>query len=284
MNPVSFFKWLGRHRHCWVILGMVYLNMWLSIVKVNAQSKLQNIEAFDIIKSLPTSQEAYLLLKQQKCDFNQKLNKKPKKIKFQQIASPEVMAMNLGAMSSKVLYAEMYGKRERARSFLVKMKVLMDSLQVKTISSFTSLYQYVNKSKDLDYLVFRTGSFIEQIKDYCFKQGKIKQLILIYSGDWVESMYLMLSETIKKNKIDLKHRLLEQALIIEQLIYMYRNFDKNKLIGLVKQEVLSIDKVIKQAKVIGKNGKPDYSRLSKRRLRKMLKAIKRIRFKMMHLR
>jgi len=282
MNILCFFR--GVDYQLWVITGIAYLSLTSSTVQINAQSQMSNIEVFDIIKSLPTSQEVYLLLKKQKYVFNQKLSKQANKIKPQQITSSDLIAINLGAMGSKVLYAEMYGEREKARSALIKMKVLMDSLQVKTISSFKSLYEYINKSKDLDYLVFRTGAFIEQIKDYCFKRGKMKQLVLICSGDWAESMYLMLSETIKKPQLYLKHRILEQGLIIEQLAYLYQSFGKSELMTLIKKEMDGIGVLIQQITVVGNDGELEYSKLNKRKLRKMLRAIKRIRFKIMHLR
>ncbi|OJJ15800.1 hypothetical protein BKI52_36380 [marine bacterium AO1-C] len=278
MDKENSFKCTGYQ--LLIILGVICLGITIPGFQVKAQPKLSNIEVFDMIKSLPTSQEIYLLLRQQKYSFNQRLNKKIDKVKPIQMNSIDATAMRLGVMSSDVLYAEMYGKRECARNALAKMKVFMDSLQVKTISSFKSLYKYINKSKDLDYLVFRTGSFIEQIKDYCFERGKIKQLVLIYSGDWAESMYLMLLETIKRPQISLKHRVLEQDLIIEQLVFMYDSFEENKLIRLVKKEILGIGTIIKQTKVVGDNGELEYNKLSRRKLRKMLRAIKRIHSRM----
>ena len=203
MNKLNCFKEINYR--LWIMTGIIYLSMTHSVVQINAQPKLSNIEVFDIVKSLPTSQETYLLLKQQKRTFNQKLSRHIKKIKPQQVTSSDLVAMNLGVMSSKVLYAEMYGKREDARNALAKMKILMDSLRVETISSFKSLYEYINKSKDLDYLVFRTGAFIEQIKDYCFKRGRTKQLVLICSGDWTESMYLILSASIHNNTVIIQY-------------------------------------------------------------------------------
>ncbi|HAS40796.1 MAG TPA: hypothetical protein DCS93_09970 [Microscillaceae bacterium] len=282
MNKLNCFKEINYR--LWIMTGIIYLSMTHSVVQINAQPKLSNIEVFDIVKSLPTSQETYLLLKQQKRTFNQKLSRHIKKIKPQQVTSSDLVAMNLGVMSSKVLYAEMYGKREDARNALAKMKILMDSLRVETISSFKSLYEYINKSKDLDYLVFRTGAFIEQIKDYCFKRGRTKQLVLICSGDWTESMYLMLSETINKPQVNLKHRVLEQDIIIEQLVYMYQDFVESEVMVLVKKEMDNISTLIKAAKFVKDDGELEYAKLSKRKLRKILRSIKRIRFKIMHIR
>lgn len=269
MKGECFLKF--KSYHLLVLLGLAYVT---TSNDVRAQVKLNKVVVYDIIKSLPTSQEIYLLIKQEKYPFNKKNHKVKKSHK--PMTSSGLQALRLGMISSKVLYTEMFNERKKAREYLSKMKACMDSLRLKTISSYKSLYAYINKSKDLDYLAFRTGAYIEQIKDNCFNQGKIDQLVLIYTGDWIESMQLLVTETLKKQNVNLKHRILEQDLIIEQLLMLYQSLDQKELIKQVQLGIVKMKMIIQKAKKINDNGEFIYSKLSRRKLKKMRKAIKTI--------
>ena len=87
-------------------------------------------------------------------------------------------------------------------------------------------------------------------------------------------MRLLVAETLKKHNISLKHRILEQDLIIEQLLTLYQSLDQKGLVKQIQLEIVKMKMIIQKAKKINDNGEFIYSKLSRKKLKKMRKAIK----------
>lgn len=158
-------------------------------------------------------------------------------------------ALNLGIFGADLGYLNIYEKTGTVVDNLTTINRLADGLGVGHFFDFETLKNLALNSSNLDSLLFMSVNSYNQIDDYLRENERGYLSALMITGVWLEAQYLACKIVKDYPHIDLKNRIGEQKIIINDLLLLLRPYkeiseDFRELfidIELIKREFSSVD-------------------------------------------
>lgn len=200
-----------------------------------------------IIQSIPSPLEVAFLVKEVGGEYNKTyLNSTENLHKYN---SSYDKALNLGVYGADLAYANIFNKSQDGIFYLDAVTGLAQDLSIGQYFDVHILKELIKHNDNLDSLLLITTSNFEKINLYLQEQNRSQLSVLLLTGGWIEGLNL-LCEVYNKNPNDeLKERIGEQKIVLEQILQLlnYYNYDEN--IKVLVKQLAELDETYKQVTI-----------------------------------
>ena len=195
----------------------------------------------EIIESLPSPVEIATLIKASGTRFNEKyLNSKDN---LHLYTTDNEKALAMGIYAGDLGYINIYSKAYLSMSYLGVIKSLANDLHVGQFFDFETIKRLAENSDKLDSLLFLTTLNFSRMDNYLRSQKRSKLSVLIVTGTWMESLYLA-SEVVKGNMdSDIRERIAEQKMILDQVMLLLSVYDNDAFFKDLNYSLAPLKKV-----------------------------------------
>jgi hypothetical protein len=154
-------------------------------------------------------------------------------------------ALMLGVYGADLGYVSMYSQTQEALSYLASIKQLADKLGISSAFDETTLKRFENNLTNKDSLVALVGVAYRSSDNYLKNNKRLDISSLILLGGWLESMNIAIESYKAKNNEEIKRRIAEQKLTVNNLLQLITMNapDQTDLIASLKELSLLYEKV-----------------------------------------
>lgn len=190
------------------------------IITFNGDSKNQksliNEESInEIIGSFPSPIEMAAVLKSINQPFNKRYLVDPEKTLNYDLNVKKAFA--LGVLSADLGYLNVYEKTNLIVEYLSAIKKLSDELRVSQFFDFQTLKRLATSNENIDSLQFLSVQSFRDMDEHLRNTGKSNLSLLMVTGVYVESLYLLTQVTIASPTEQLKQKIAEQKFLLDLL-------------------------------------------------------------------
>jgi len=139
----------------------------------------------------------------------------------------------------------MYNQTQEALSYLASIKQLADKLGISSAFDETTFKRFENNLTNKDSLVTLVGVAYRSSDNYLKNNKRLDISSLILLGGWLESMNIAIESYKAKNNEEIKRRIAEQKLTVNNLLQLITMNapDQTDLIASLKELSLLYEKV-----------------------------------------
>ena len=154
-------------------------------------------------------------------------------------------ALMLGVYGADLGYVSMYNQTQEALSYLASIKQLADKLGISSAFDETTFKRFENNLTNKDSLVTLVGVAYRASDNYLKNNKRLDISSLILLGGWLESMNIAIESYKAKNNEEIKRRIAEQKLTVNNLLQLITMNapDQTDLIASLKELSLLYEKV-----------------------------------------
>ncbi len=166
-------------------------------------------------------------------------------------------AYGLGLYGADLGYQAMYGKNTQILDYISNIKDLSEDLKIGQFFDFQTLKRLSSSKSNLDSLMFTAVRSFNDIDKYLRQQHRGEISAMIITGLWLEGMYLATEVQKDHPKPELKERIGEQKLILEDLFTLLNRYKENKEIGKLLEKLAPLKELYTQVKITVTPGEPE---------------------------
>ena len=166
-------------------------------------------------------------------------------------------AFNLGIFGCDLGYLNMYGRVSLVLDYISAIKNLADGINVGQFFDFSTLKRLATNNENVDSLVHISQQSFNKMDKYLQKNNRSNLSILMVAGVWVEGLYLS-TQFLKErpNEKRLAESIAEQKLMLDQLLIVLNNFNREQYIANLITELNTIKKLYDGIKITIEIGEP----------------------------
>jgi hypothetical protein len=193
--------------------------------------------------SIPSPIQTAMLIQKLGLPFNKSLLFGTSKTNtFNTDASRAIM---LGVYGADLGYVSMYNQTQEALTYLASIKQLADKLGVSSAFDEKTFKRFENNLSNKDSLVALVGVAYRASDSYLKNNKRLDVSSLILFGGWLESMNIAIESYKSKNNDEIKRRIAEQKLTVNNLLQLLtlNTPDQTDLIASLKDLNMAYEKV-----------------------------------------
>jgi hypothetical protein len=154
-------------------------------------------------------------------------------------------AIMLGVYGADLGYVSMYNQTQEALTYLASIKQLADKLGVSSAFDEKTFKRFENNLSNKDSLVALVGVAYRASDSYLKNNKRLDVSSLILFGGWLESMNIAIESYKSKNNDEIKRRIAEQKLTVNNLLQLLtlNTPDQTDLIASLKDLNMTYEKV-----------------------------------------
>lgn len=165
-------------------------------------------------------------------------------------------AYNLGVFGADLGYLNMYNKTSSVLDYISAIKKLADGINVGQFFDFSTLKRLATNSTNLDSLMFVSVHSFNEMDNYLRKNNRSDISAAIVAGVWVEGLYFATQVAKDHPSSDLTENIGEQKNILNQLLLVLKNFQKDNEIKSLVNDLTEIKKTFDPLKITIEVGEP----------------------------
>jgi hypothetical protein len=153
----------------------------------------------------------------------------------------------------------MYGRSSSVLEYITAMRTLADGINVGQFFDFSTLRRIVQSNQNVDSLVQISQQSFNKMNRYLEINNRGNLSVLMVAGVWVEGLYLttrFLNE--RPNERRLAESIGEQKLILEKLLIFLNNYDQDRYIANVIEELATIKEIYDGMTISIEAGEPEF--------------------------
>ncbi len=158
-------------------------------------------------------------------------------------------ALRLGIYGADLGYLNIYEKTGTAIETLTTINKLADGLRVGQFFDFEILKRLAVNKTNIDSLLYLSVHSYNQIDEYLRDNDRAYLSVLMITGVWLEAQYIACQVVKDYPHIDLKNRIGEQKIILNDLLMLLRPYNESsdeyaalyKDLELLKREYSGVD-------------------------------------------
>lgn len=197
--------------------------------KEEEQTEKQIVETQDTIKSgvlnvggqlfsIPSPVQTAMLIQKLGLPFNKNiLFPSNKANNFNTDASRSLL---LGVYGADLGYVSMYNQTQEALSYLASIKQIADKLGISSAFDEKTFKRFENNLTNKDSLVVLVGVAYRSSDNYLKNNKRLDISSLILLGGWLESMNIAIESYKAKKNDEIKRRIAEQKLTVNNLVQL----------------------------------------------------------------
>lgn len=217
---------------------------------INANIEAPTIDAAvlnGIIQSIPSPLEIAFLVKEVGGEYNKTyLNNTDNLHKYN---SSHAKALNLGVYGADLAYANIFNKSQDGLSYLSAVTSLAEDLSIGQFFDANILKKLIKHNDNLDSLLLITTSNFEKINLYLQEQNRSQLSILLLTGGWLEGLNLLCDVYNKNPNPELKERIGEQKVVLEQLLQLLNYYEHDENINKLREQLKPLESVYKDVTI-----------------------------------
>ncbi len=218
-------------------------------------SMLEEEVTADIIENLASPVEIADLLNRLSIPFSMQYLYPAKNVSG--LVTDVQKAYGLGLYGADLGYQAMYGKNTQILDYISNIKMLSEDLKIGQFFDFKTLKRLSSSKSNLDSLMFLAVRSFNDIDKYLRQQHRGEISAMIITGLWLEGMYLATEVQQDHPKPELKERIGEQKLILEDLLTLLNRYKDNKEIQDLLQKLTPLQKMYGKVKITVTPGEPE---------------------------
>ena len=154
-------------------------------------------------------------------------------------------ALILGVYGADLGYVSMYNQTQEALSYLGSIKQLADKLGISSAFDEKMFKRFENNLTNKDSLVVLVGIAYRASDNYLKNNKRLDISSLVLLGGWIESMNIAIESFKAKSNDDIKKRIAEQKLAVNNLIQLItlNAPDQTDLLASLKELAVLYEKV-----------------------------------------
>lgn len=177
----------------------------------------------DLINSIPSPIETSQLIKEAGTDFDEEMLNSANNAG--QYNTNFKRAANLGVYGTDLGFANIYGQQSAAIDYLSAVREMAEGLQIGQFFDFKTIRKLASNSSNVDSLLMTTTQNFEKINQHLQKKKRANLSMLIIVGGWVEGLHLTCQVLKQKKHDQLKERVGEQKIVLDQLSTLMKAFE-----------------------------------------------------------
>ncbi len=244
---------MRKFRSLFLFLSVLFLyGFWGCSPKTSLKHDLDKEktepETTQIIYRIPSPIEIVNLLKISKLEyFEQVLNPMGNWENYTDLHSQSI---NLGVYSADLAYTAAYEQFQQSALYFSLIKKLGEKVGISSLFSESMSARVQNNLTNSDSLRVISNLYYRSMVDYLAENEKITELSMVYTGGWVETMYILTNTINTSQRRDiLIQEIADQKLIVENLKQLLRLSIKNKDIKSTYNDLQAIFTLYDQLKI-----------------------------------
>lgn len=165
-------------------------------------------------------------------------------------------ALNLGVYSTDLGFANLYDKNQDVLNYLNAVKKLADNLGIGQYFDYKTIKELASSSGNVEQLLQLTQQNLEKIHNHLNEQKRESLTILILTGGWVEALYLTTLVHQKANNKELKDRIGEQKIALEQILTILDVYKTKPNFATLIADLKELNKIYSKVQIKTTVGKP----------------------------
>jgi len=165
-------------------------------------------------------------------------------------------ALNLGVYSTDLGFANLYDKNQDVLNYLNAVKKLADNLGIGQYFDYKTIKELASSSGNVEQLLQLTQQNLEKIHNHLNEQKRESLTILILTGGWVEALYLTTLVHQKSNNKELKDRIGEQKIALEQILTILDVYKTKPNFATLIADLKELNKIYSKVQIKTTVGKP----------------------------
>lgn len=200
-----------------------------------------------IIQSIPSPLEVAFLVKEVGGDYNKTfLNSTDNLHKYN---SSYDKALNLGVYGADLAYANIFNKSQDGIFYLDAVTGLAQDLSIGQYFDVNILKELIKHNDNLDSLLLITTSNFEKINIYLQEQNRSQLSILLLTGGWIEGLNLLCEVYHKNPNDELKERIGEQKIVLEQILQLLNYYEHDENINVLAKQLGDLNEMYKAVNI-----------------------------------
>jgi len=172
--------------------------------------------------SVPSPFQVAILVKDNKIPFNKSLlNPERNQINY---TTSFKQALNLGIYGADLSYLNIYEQLPDVASYFAVVKVLSNELGITSTVDEKTLRRIEENSSNKDSLLTILSSMYRDADAFLFNNDRNEIGLLILSGGWIESLYIMTQTLNKYKNQEIINRIGDQKYPLDNLIELLRPY------------------------------------------------------------
>jgi hypothetical protein len=167
------------------------------------------------------------------------------------------MAYTLGMLGADLGYLNVYEKTGSSVSYLTAINRLADGLKVSQFFDFNTLKRLATSNTNLDSLIFLSVHSFNQMDEHLRETDRSNLSALMISGVWMEGMYQVTQVIKKENNPELAEYIGEQKLILNNLILILQNYERDDQFAALIEDYNQLKKVFEKVEITYEVGDPE---------------------------
>jgi len=198
-------------------------------------------ELFDqMIGSIPSPIELSTIIKESGAAYNSQLLSSTGKVDL--FADDKYKAINLGAYSLDLGYMNLYNKSLSTLDYLSAINKVAGDLNLGSFFNL-SMLQKLSSSENSEELMKESTASFRRMNSFLIEQKRGEISVLIILGSWIEGIYLTSEIARKTNDKNLKDRVAEQKIAVDNMIILLTIFKENPDFTDLISEVQTLKKL-----------------------------------------
>lgn len=165
-------------------------------------------------------------------------------------------ALNLGVYSTDLGFANLYDKNQDVLNYLNAIKKLADNLGIGQYFDYKTIKELASSSGNVEQLLQLTQQNLEKIHNHLNEQKRESLTILILTGGWVEALYLTTLVNQKANNKELRDRIGEQKIALEQILTILDVYKTKPNFATLIADLKELNKIYSKVQIKTTVGKP----------------------------
>ncbi|WP_250631739.1 hypothetical protein [Rhodoflexus caldus] len=165
-------------------------------------------------------------------------------------------ALNLGVYSTDLGFANLYDKNQDVLNYLNAVKKLADNLGIGQYFDYKTIKELASSSGNVEQLLQLTQQNLEKIHNHLNEQKRESLTILILTGGWVEALYLTTLVNQKANNKELRDRIGEQKIALEQILTILDVYKTKPNFATLIADLKELNKIYSKVQIKTTVGKP----------------------------
>ena len=166
-------------------------------------------------------------------------------------------AVALGIYGADLGYQAMYGENTSILDYISNIKRLSEDLKIGQFFDFNTLKRLSSNKNNLDSLMFLAVHSFNEIDKYLRQKHRGEISAMIISGLWLEGMYLATQVQKDYPHPELKERIGEQKIIMQDLFALLGHYKDNQEVKKLIAQLQPLDKLYSQVSITVTPGEPE---------------------------
>jgi len=141
---------------------------------------------------------------------------------------------------------------------------LANEISIGHVFDFNSIKRVALNSENLDSLLYMTTLNYERMNKYLREQNQLKLSVLMLTGGWLESIYLLSQVAKQSGNDELKERVGEQKITLDNIMLLLSVYQVDPDVRKLLNKFMKLKNLYDQVEIVCHYAEPDFTEVDGR--------------------